>query len=160
VELKGTVSDYHPEWDTVTFSGQAQGTTTPDMNGNFDFFTGGLGLGTVTAVAVRFPGNQSAPVNALISDAPPSITSFSVVETGPGTWTFKGTVGDENPMGIVVQFGGVGQVIGKTATCDQYGNFSATYFIPNLTQGTITAQCQDVWGLLSNVAFDPIFPTN
>jgi hypothetical protein len=51
VELKGTVSDVFPQSDTVTFSGVATGSVTPDSSGNFDYFTGASSLGIVTAVA-------------------------------------------------------------------------------------------------------------
>jgi hypothetical protein len=156
VELRGIVSDDHPEHDTVSFTGMAMGSVTPDMIGNFDFFTTGLGLGTVTAVATKYPGNQSPPVNAIISSAAPTITSFQVIHSGPGTWTFQGSVGDEAPCGIVVQFGGNFWVSGLTATVDQHGNFSATFFLPHLTSGFVSAVCHDVWGLLSNTVIDPI----
>jgi hypothetical protein len=124
VELRGSVSDDHPEHDTVTFTGMASGSVMPDMNGNFDFFTTGFGLGTVTAVAMKYPGNQSAPVNAMISSGAPTITSFQVIHSGPGTWTFQGSVSDEAPMGIEVQFGGNCWVAGLTATVDQRSGVS------------------------------------
>ncbi len=156
VELRGMVSDDHPEHDTVTFTGMSSGSVMPDMNGNFDFFTTGFGLGTVTAVAMKYPGCQSAPVTSMISSAAPTITSFQVIHSGPGTWTFQGSVADEAPCGIVVQFSGNFWVAGLTATVDKNGNFSATFFIPQLTTGFVSAVCHDVWGLLSNTVIDPI----
>jgi len=162
VELRGTVSDVFPQSDTVTFSGVATGSVTPDSSGNFDYFTGASSLGTVTAVATGytyFPimGNTtSASVNALVTSAAPTITSFSVIQAGGGCWTFKGTVADEAPYAIVVQFGGAWQAMGKSTTCDLHGNFSATYYLPSLTSGSVTAQCQDIWSLLSNTVIDPI----
>jgi len=162
VELKGTVSDTMVQSDTVTFSGVATGSVQCDSGGNFDYFTGASGLGTVTAVASGHTyspmmGNtSSASVNALITSAAPTITSFDVIQAGGGCWTFKGTVSDEAPYGIVVQFGGAWQVAGLSATCDLQGNFSATFYLPSLTSGSITAQCQDIWSLLSNTVTDPI----
>jgi hypothetical protein len=98
----------------------------------------------------------SASVNALVTSAAPTITSFNVIQAGGGCWTFKGTVADEAPYGIVVQFGGAWQAGGLSATVDIHGNFSATFFLPSLKSGSITAQCTDVWGLLSNTVIDPI----
>jgi hypothetical protein len=156
VELKGTVADDHPEHDTVTFSGMATGSVMPDLNGHFDFFTTGFGLGAVTAVATKYPGNQSHEATAMISSAPPTITSFQIINDGNGNWTFQGSVADEAPWGIVVKFGGNFWVNGLTATVDQNGNFSATFRIPQMTCGFVTAQCNDVWGLLSNTVTDPL----
>lgn len=155
VELKGTVSDFHPEWDTVTFSGMAAGSVMPDMNGNFDVFTTGFGLGAVTAVATRYV-ERSSPVTSIITSAPPTITAFQVIQGPNGNWTFQGSVADEAPFGIVVKFGGNGQVNGLTATVDKNGNFSATFYLPNLTCGFVTAQCCDVWSLVSNTVTDPL----
>jgi hypothetical protein len=156
VELRGTVADDHPERDLLTFTGVATGNTTPDYNGNFDYFTGGLGLGTVTAVASRYMAGKSAPVTAIVTSAPPVITSFQVIQGPNGNWTFQGSVADEAAWGIVVKFGGNAQVNGLTAVVDQNGNFSATFFLPNLTTGFVTAQCCDPWGLLSNTVTDPL----
>ena len=57
-------------------------------------------------------------------------------------------------MGL--QFGGAWQAMGLNASCDGSGNFKATFFLPTLTSGSVTAQCMDVWGLLSNTVIDPI----
>jgi hypothetical protein len=165
VELKGTVSDTNPAMDTVTFTGQVSASTTPAPDGTFDCFGSAGGLGTVTAVATGFSyatmqKTTSGAVSALITSAAPVITSFNVVQTAPGSWTLSGTVVDEAPCGILVQFGGPWQLMGKGATCDSKGNFSVTFALPTLTSGTVTAQCADVWGLLSNTVYDPIFPTN
>jgi hypothetical protein len=136
---------------------------TPDSSGNFDYIGSASGLGNVTAVATGYVTSYSGPVKvssppvtATISSAAPIITSFNAVETSPGTWTFSGHVSDEAPMGIVVQFSGAWQASGLNATCDSSGNFSATFFLPTLSSGSITAQCTDVWGLLSNTVTDPI----
>ena len=148
--------------DTVTFTGQVGGQTTPDAHGNFDYIGSAGGLGNVTAVATGFSyypmphGVSSAPVTAMIASGAPTITSFNVIRGPGGTWTFSGHVADEAPMGIVVQFGGAWQACGLSATVDGSGNFSATFFLPTLTSGSITAQCADVWGLLSNTVIDPI----
>jgi hypothetical protein len=155
VELKGAVSDFHPEWDTVTFSGMAAGTVMPDMNGNFDVLTTGFGLGTVSAVATRGT-ERSGTVTSMISSAPPTISSFQVIQGPNGNWTFQGSVADEAPFGIVIKFAGNALVNGLTANVDCHGNFSATFFLPTLTSGFVTASCCDVWGLLSNTVTDPL----
>jgi hypothetical protein len=155
VELKGTVSDFHPEWDTVTFSGMAAGVAMPDVQGNFDVLTTGFGLGAVTAIATRYI-EKSAPVISMITSAPPTITAFQVIQGPNGNWTFQGSVADEAPLGIVVKFSGNGQINGLTATVDCHGNFSATFFLPNLMSGFVTASCCDVWSLASNTVTDPL----
>ena len=158
VELRGTVSGVAQQ-ETVAFTGQVAATVGVDSSGNFDYVGSAGGLGTVTAVAsgmVNYTHVSSAPANALITSTAPTITSFNVVASGPGTWTFSGHVSDEAPAGICVRFGGAWQVAGYYAICDASGNFSATYFIPNLANTDVSAHCQDVWGLLSNTVWDPI----
>ena len=165
VELRGTVSDSMVQNDTVMFTGVASGSTRPDSSGNFDYFTSASGLGTVTAIAsgytygmmgMKTGTTTSEAVNALVTSGAPTIASFNVIQGSGGTWTFSGHVCDESPYGIVVQFGGAWQVAGLTATCDIHGNFSATFYLPSLTSGSVTAQCQDIWNLLSNTVIDPI----
>lgn len=156
VELKGTVADTNPQCDTVSFTGMATGSVMPDTSGNFDYFTSAFGLGTVTAVAKFQYQYPSAPVTAMITSAAPTITSFQVINSGGGNWTFQGSVADEAPQGIVVRFGGNFWVNGLTASVDKNGHFSATFYLPRLTTGFVTAQCNDVWGLLSNAVTDPI----
>jgi hypothetical protein len=155
VELRGTVWDNHPEQDTITFTGVAAGTTTVDAGGNFDFVTVASGLGTVTAQAIRPSQVTSLLVNSVVTSARPVISSFQVIRGPGGTWTFQGTVSDESPAGIVVQFSGNATVSGLTATCDQNGNFSVTFYAANLC-GYVTADCSDVWGLIANPVTDPI----
>ena len=68
---------------------------------------------------------------------------------GPGS-----TVG-----GIAIvrtDLGAMGLPLTGLVTVDGSGNFSATFFLPTLTSGSITAQCADVWGLLSNTVIDSI----
>jgi hypothetical protein len=160
--LRGTVSDTFVQNDTVTFSGVATGSVHCDSSGNFEYSTVASNLGTVTAVATGFcympmpHSTISASVNALVTSAPPTITSFNVIQSGGGTWTFSGTVSDPNPYQAVVAFGGAWQVAGLTTTCDIHGNFSATFYLPSLTSGSVTAQATDIWGLLSNSVIDPI----
>ena len=156
VELRGTVADDHPERDLLTFTGAAMANTTPDYNGNFDYFTSACTLGTVTAVATHYMEPKSLPVTAIITSAAPVITSFQVIQGPNGNWTFQGSVADEAPGGIVITFGGNAQVSGLRATVDQNGNFSATFYLPNLTSGFVTASCSDVWGLMSNTVTDPL----
>ena len=156
VELRGTVADYHPEQDLLTFTGAAMGHATPDIYGNFDYLTSACGLGTVTAVATHYMEPKSLPVTGIITSAVPVITSFQVIQGPNGNWTFQGSVADEAAPGIVVSFGGNAQVSGLRATVDQNGNFSATFYLPYLTSGFVTASCSDVWGLMSNIVTDPL----
>ena len=156
VELRGTVADDHPEQDLLTFTGAAVGHATPDIYGNFDYLTSAAGLGTVTAVATHYMEPRSLPVTAIITSAAPTITSFQVIQGPNGNWTFQGTVSDEAPGGIIVTFGGNAQITGLKAICDQNGNFSATFYLPNLNSGFVTASCCDVWGLMSNTVTDPL----
>ena len=135
----------------------ATGSVMPDIYGNFDYFTTGFGLGTVTAVATKYPGNQSGPAMAMITQAPPSITSFQVVSDGDGCWTFSGSVADPaNTLGMVVKFCGNFWVNGLSATVDQHGNFSATFYLPQMKMGFVSAETWDVWGQASGTIIDPL----
>jgi hypothetical protein len=156
VELKGNVLDNNPQQDTITFAGVATGTTTPDANGNFDLITIASGLGSVTAVATRASQVSSSPAYAFLSCAAPIITSFQVIQGPNGLWTFSGTVSDPAAAGMVVQFSGNAWVAGLTATVDQNGNFSATFYLPSMTTGFVSAETWDVWGQASNIVTDPI----
>jgi hypothetical protein len=159
VELKGTVSGGVIQQETVAFTGEVAATVGVDSSGNFDYIGSAGGLGTVTAVASgmsNYTHVTSAPATALITSTAPVITSFYVSAAGAGTWTFYGHVSDPSPSGIFVQFGGAYQVAGLYAITDASGNFSATFFIPNLANTDVSASCQDVWGLLSNTVWDPI----
>jgi hypothetical protein len=158
VELKGTVSGVAQQ-ETVTFTGQVAATVGVDASGTFDYIGNAGGLGTVTAVATgmsNYVKVTSEPATALITSTAPTITSFNVVSSGAGTWTFSGHVSDESPAGICVQFGGAWQVAGLYAVCDASGNFNATFYLPTLANTDVSAHCQDVWGSLSNTVWDPI----
>jgi hypothetical protein len=133
----------------------ATGSVTPDASGNFAYFTTASALGTVMAVATH-SGFNSAPVYTTITCAPPLITTFQVIHGANGSWTFRGTVQDPAPAGLVIQFSGNPYVNGLTAVVDQNGFFSATFYLPQLTSGFVSAQCWDVWGQSSNIVTDPL----
>src|SRR5262249_14247440 len=155
VELKGSVSDSDPGSITVSFSGcGVSASTTLSGSGNFDIFASASSLGTVTASAQNLSTHFWAnSVTASIRDQAPVITSFNMTRTGPMSWTFSGQVTDDQSVaGLTVTLGGIPSLQGVTVTTDSQGFFSYTCTLGPKDSGIATAQTQDIWGELSNVA--------
>jgi hypothetical protein len=69
-------------------------------------------------------------------------------------WTFSGQVTDDQSVGgLVVTLGGLPSLQGVTVTTNSQGGFSYTCQLGANESGTATAQTQDIWGVLSNVAW-------
>lgn len=85
----------------------------------------------------------------------PYISNFECINTVGDYWTLTGIVtdNDDSVEGFVVSFGGVLASYNLTATVDDVdGAFTLTVAIPNLTEGTATAQTKDPQGIESNLA--------
>jgi len=154
VELTGSVSDNAAGPFTVTFSGSGVSVTT-SSSGTFDVITSATSLGTVTAVATnnntQVSGNS---VNTSIQDGRPSIVNFTASHVMGNMWTFSGQVTDDQSVGgLVVTLGGLPSLQGVTVTTNSQGWFSYTCQLGAGESGTATAQTQDIWGVLSNVAW-------
>jgi hypothetical protein len=156
VELKGSVSDTDSGSIKVSFSGcGVSASTTLPGSGNFDIFASASSLGTVTAQAQNLTtlywGN---PVTASIYDQPPVITNFTASFGAGGVCTFSGQVMDDQSVaGLTVTLGGIPSLQGVKVTTNSQGWFTYTCQLGPHDSGTATAQTQDIWGMLSNVAW-------
>lgn len=155
VELTGSVADLNSNFVSVSFSGAASGQTTIDANGNFDFITDAVNLGSIFAVAVNDLNQVSNSVSTVLPSLAPTL-SLNVSYGSGNTVTLSGTVNDDSPGGLTVQFSGVanGQV---TTSAD--GTFRLTTQASGL--GSITASVTDDWGQTSDplqVAVAPAAP--
>src|SRR5437879_2697442 len=74
VLLSGHVTDEHPTTVVVSFGGQANGTATPNSNGDYSAAATANGLGTVTAKGLDDEGLTSNTASATFSSAVPTIT--------------------------------------------------------------------------------------
>jgi hypothetical protein len=156
VILSGTVSDQSPGGLTVAFSGAACGSTTTASDGSFRVQLQATSLGDVQAVATDPWGLLSDPAHATVANSPPQITAFNAVHGLGNTWTFSGTVVDESPQGLRVQFGGLASLTNQAATADEQGNFSLTLSLQPNERGTATATVTDPWGATSAEAAYPV----
>jgi hypothetical protein len=83
----------------------------------------------------------------------PVITNFQATHDSGNFWTFTGQVTDTGGVaGLIVTFGGLVSLQGKTAAVNADGSFSLTIALQPRECGTATAQTTDYAGLTSNVA--------
>jgi hypothetical protein len=156
VNLTGSVSDGYPGTLVVTFSGCGISTSVSlPSSGTFSVTATATSLGSVTAVpentGTQINGN---PVSASITDAPPVISNFTSSHMVGSMWTFSGQVTDDQSVaGLVVTLGGIPSLKGVTVTTNSQGWFTYTCQLGANDTGTATAQTQDIWGVLSNVAW-------
>jgi hypothetical protein len=155
VEIRGSVVDSDPGSLALSFSGSGvSASTTLAGTGSFDIITSATSLGNVTAAAENMSTQRYAnPVTTAIRDQPPAINNFTASSMGGNYWTFKGQVTDDQSVaGLVVTLGGLPSLQGVTVTTNSQGWFSYTCQLGAGESGTATAQTQDIWGVLSNVA--------
>jgi hypothetical protein len=93
--------------------------------------------------------------------SPPIIVEFYAEPGGHGLYTFSGSVEDANPAGVVITFGGIPSMVGKTAQCDSAGNFSITVDLKTdgSDTGTVTAYATDAAGLQSATDWVDVEPS-
>jgi hypothetical protein len=104
--------------------------------------------------------SSASDANAPPLPAPPQIVNFNAEEVGYGLYRFTGQVIDPNPGGLVVTFGGVPTMVGKTATVGNDGNFSLLVQLQTdgSDTGNVSAVTQNAAGQ-SNVATVWVDPT-
>ncbi len=100
-----------------------------------------LGLAVIalcTAFAVTYAAD--APPNH-----PPVIDWFMISEGPACYYEFFGYVSDpdNSTEGYVVQFGGIVEGEGLTATVGVDGSFDEFFFLPNIQSGVVTADTED-----------------
>jgi hypothetical protein len=92
--------------------------------------------------------------------APPVITSFTAVAEGGNLWTFSGQVLDSGLTEVVVQFGNLPSLQGRSTLVDEDGFFSITIALAQGEAGIAIAQATDGFSQVSNKAQAPVFPAN
>jgi hypothetical protein len=151
VILSGRVVDESPGGLVVNFSGIASGSATTDANGNFLATLPASGTGGVNAGTSDPWGLMAITATIFFSNQPPAIVGFTASRNVGNLWTFSGTVEDEQPEGLVVRFGGLPSLAGKTAIAGAGGYFTITVELPPGENGIATAQTTDWFGLDSEV---------
>ncbi len=149
VVLSGRVIDVDMGGRTVTFSGVVNATVVTNSDGTFCLTTQASSLGTIQATTVDLWGLRSNTAQVNVTSNAPIIQGFTATENSNNYWTFSGWVSDESAPGLIVQFGGLPSVTGKTAVVGTDGTFSLTVQLQPGEAGDVTAQVTDWWGLMS-----------
>jgi hypothetical protein len=68
-------------------------------------------------------------------------------------WMIQGMVYDESPAGLIVNFSGLAQVNGLSATAGPDGSYSICVDMGQNPYGTVNAQTTDWWGLASDIVW-------
>lgn len=144
---------------TIEITGQADGTTTTDSQGNYSITLTADGLGTVYAEAV---GTAAQAMDELW-DVPPEITSFVATEGQDRVWTLSGTVTYHRPFNsLPVSFGGVPvSIAGGGTSTDSSGSFSWLVRLNGTASdnGLAWAMATSPWGLESEKSYVNIHQT-
>lgn len=156
-----------PQGDILTY-------TITGGDPNYDFYIdfdgqltvcGGLDYETTTSYQLTVEVSDgtetdTATVNITVTDVfenvAPVITSFIAADNGGNSWTFSGTVDDEAPEYMYIDFGGI--IAGYHIAVNNDGTFAMTIDLPPGTEGIATAITTDILGLTSNTAQDWVFP--
>jgi hypothetical protein len=107
-----------------------------------------LGHGLADHGAHHAPG-----IVQMATPLPPVIVGFTGTGGYSNYWTFSGKVCCSNAAGLVVTFGGLPELQGKTATVAADGTFKITVQLRPGECGEATAQTTDSYGQLSNLAW-------
>jgi hypothetical protein len=135
---------------TVQISGAASGSTTTDANGNYSVNLTPTSLGQVMA---KTSDGQSNTAGAALSASTPTIQNFGYTKGFLNYYTFAGQVTGDVTGGMVITFGGISALNGRTATVDANGNFSITVQVTDQGPWTASAYATDWWGLDSQVVY-------
>src|SRR5262245_36128018 len=148
VRVTGVVRNEVPSGCVVTLGGQVSGTATPNMSGAFDVTLEASGLGTITAQATNCQGQTGNVASAVLANAPPNITSFSVTPSGSNYYVFSGTVSDEHAEGLTVTITAEPAVGLQpfSITVGPDGHFSCQMPSWPFQPGLVFADCTDAWG--------------
>jgi hypothetical protein len=156
VVLSGQVRAGSPGGLTVSFSGMLSGSAVTNPDGTYKVTLLATGMGEVQATVTDVAGQTSDPVSAMLPNTPPVIQNFRASWVSGTTWVLSGSVSDESPAGLTVQFGGVGSADGRTATVAADGTFSLTVTLQPGEGGMVSALCTDWFDMQSNIASDSI----
>ncbi len=151
VALSGQVTNTSsPGGLTVLLSGVVGGTATTDANGNFTATLTASGQGAAYAAT---SDGQSNIAQVAVTDPGTVIDDFGAITGTSNIFTFSGHV-QGGYQGEVVNFGGLKDLEGQSATVDANGEFSLTVQLDGKTddEGDAYAQATDAWGVQSNEA--------
>lgn len=157
VTITGTVSAAQAGGLTIVFGGKATGSVITNADGSFSFTAQASGLGDVTVNTADAWGQAAPQAQVTLAPTAPQITNFTATETTQGSWTFTGKVTGQNVQGMLINFGGLMTLQGKTALVLADGTFSLSLSLEEA--GTATAQTIDPWGQPSNIASIFVDPT-
>jgi hypothetical protein len=135
---------------SVQISGAVSGSTTTNGNGDYSVTLTTDNLGQVSA---QTTDGQSNTATATLSATTPMMQTFGYTKGFLDYYTFSGKVTGDVTAGMVITFGGIDALNGKTATVDSNGNFSITVEITESDPGMATAYATDWYGLGSQVAY-------
>ena len=156
VTLSGFVQDEAPGGLLVTFAGAWVGAATTDANGAFSLTVTPSASGTVTAHTMDQEMLGSNFASADLNNAIPMIVGFAAECLQGRTWRFSGVVRDEAPAGLIVQFGGLPSLVGKTAVVQADGSFSLVVELAEGETGAATASVTDWWNQFSSLIWDAV----
>ncbi|HEY8505737.1 MAG TPA: hypothetical protein VIL46_14225 [Gemmataceae bacterium] len=159
VRFTGTVADQSPATVVVIFDGVVTGTTHPDAEGNFDITLQASSLGQVNVQARDENQNYSQSVPVTLTSNRPRIENFVFIEGSANFGAFRGTVVDEDPLGLEVTFQstGVTSIDGQSVAVDvPDGSFEKVVQLlaPPGDMGEVYAKVTDWWGLESDVVVE------
>ncbi len=141
----------------VAISGQATGTATTDVNGDYTIALTATALGEVDAAS------NGATASVMLTDPALFIDSFSHFEGSGGLITFSGHVTREGrgTAGLWISLYGGPSVTNQYAAVQADGSFSVTLQFPgqSIDNGTVWAKTVDAWGTVSDTAYDYLIQT-
>jgi len=151
VTLSGQVTADAPGGLTVNFTGKVVGSVVTNADGTFSGTFQATALGLDAATTTDAHGLVSNTATVVLASNPPTITNFTGMANLSNIWVFSGTVNAPSPAGLVITFGGLPSLAGKTAVVQADGTFQLTVQLQPGESGTATAQTTDWWGQNSDV---------
>ena len=152
ITITGQVIDEDPDGLTVYISGAANGTAITDANGNFTLQVadGFASMGELEVSVEDVWGQPGSDWTLITGDNSPQIVDFSTHVGGSGLLTVRGTVTDEDPVGltVVINFWGNDYEV----TTDSDGDFIWQLQLEEGQEDFLTVVAFDWWGLESEAS--------
>ena len=150
VTFSGHVTASQPSGLTVQISGSASGTATTNANGDYSVTLTGNNLGQVSAATTD---GRSNTATSTLTATTPTIQNLGYTKGFLNYYTFAGDVTGDVTAGMVIVFGGISALSGRTATVDANGHFSITVQVTDQGPWTASAYAVDWWGLDSQTVY-------
>lgn len=152
ITITGQVIDEDPDGLTVYISGAANGTAITDANGNFTLQVadGFASMGELEVSVEDVWGQPGSDWTLITGDNSPQIVDFWTHVGGSGLLTVRGTVTDEDPVGltVVINFWGNDYEV----TTDSDGDFIWQLQLEEGQEDFLTVVAFDWWGLESEAS--------